>query len=209
MRSTGTRSGLLVFSSSEWPSTPRWEQEHWADVCRYIYGDPHPAYLLWPSLALQWGLTAQQHAVSTERRAVHLLPPAGREGEPCMSLAQTALPVCRTWSVLIQSSPLFLQLFHSESQMISFCIFFPFGGINDAASGNALLSSVTLGRQILASECCTKIFSVLSLAVLCFQMCTEKLMEFSHVDKGAADTRLPSLTNNACFKKHCLPLSGN
>lgn len=111
--------------------------------------------------------------------------------------------------MLIQSSPLFLQLFHSESQMISFCIFFPFGGINDAASGNALLSSVTLGRQILASECCTKIFSVLSLAVLCFQMCTEKLMEFSHVDKGAADTRLPSLTNNACFKKHCLPLSGN
>lgn len=130
------------------------------------------------------------------RRALH---------EPCRVCTAGLQNVISAHSELSFVSPA-ISFWKSNDQ---FLYIFPFGGINDAASGNALLSSVTLGRQILASECCTKIFSVLSLAVLCFQMCTEKLMEFSHVDKGAADTRLPSLTNNACFKKHCLPLSGN
>lgn len=101
--------------------------------------------------------------------------------------------VCTASLQVLSAHSEFSFVSHSQIIRVSFfiCLFFPFGDIN---------------FSFRISE---KGFSVLSLAALCFQMSTEKLMEFSHVDKGAADSLLPSLTNNACFKKHYLPLSGN
>lgn len=101
--------------------------------------------------------------------------------------------------------PQAVSFWKSNNQVL---LVFPFADSDDAASGNAfLVLQLHFSFRMLYKD--TFFLSVLSLAALCFQMSTGKLMEFSRVDKGAADTPCPSLTNDACFKKHHLPLPGN